>query len=359
MSYITYNHEYQKKLKAAFIGCGGHAQRNIFPTFQYAPVDLVAVCDLDLGRAEACARQFGAPRAYHDYQEMLQKEQPEIVFIVTNYDKDFRPRYPELTIDCLNAGAHTWIEKPPAASSHEIREMMKVSAQTAKNVGVGFKKMFVPANQKARGIIQSPEFGPITSITARYPQALPPLQERSSARKMQSFLDHIVHPHSVLKYLAGELESIFVRRNQTISSGIVSLRFKSGAIGVLHLSQGQSARSYLERTEVIGEGTNLTIENNIRLTYFRRGRPSGDYGRAGSYFDENVDRSPLVWEPEFSLGQLYNKGIFLLGYAGEVIHFTSRLLEGKGAETGTLDDALELLKVYEAYRKGDEEMVFI
>src|SRR6516164_5490951 len=25
MSYITYNHEYQKKLKTAFIGCGGHA----------------------------------------------------------------------------------------------------------------------------------------------------------------------------------------------------------------------------------------------------------------------------------------------------------------------------------------------
>jgi len=359
MNYITYNHEYPKKLKTAFIGCGGHAQRNIYPAFQYAPIDLVAVCDLDISRAEACARQFGAPRAYHDYHEMLQKEQPEVVFIVTNYDKDFRPRYPELTIDCLNAGAHTWIEKPPAASLEEIREMIKVSAQTGKHVGVGFKKMFVPANQKARGIIQSPEFGSITSIAARYPQALPPLEERSSARKMQSFLDHIVHPHSVLKYLAGELESIFVRRNQTISSGIVSLRFKSRTIGVLHLSQGQSARSYLERTEVIGEGANLIIENNIRLTYFRRGRPSGDYGRAVSYFDEDADSAPLVWEPEFSLGQLYNKGIFLLGYAGEVTYFTSRLLEGEGPETGTLDDALELLKVYESYRKSDEEIVFV
>jgi predicted dehydrogenase len=359
MSYIIYNHEYQRKLKTTFIGCGGHAQRNIYPAFQYSPVDLVAVCDLDLQRAEACARQFGAQRAYRDYHEMLQKEQPEVVFVVTDYDKDFRPRYPKLTIDCLNAGAHTWIEKPPAASSQEIREMMKVSAQTRKHVGVGFKKMFVPANQKAREIVQSPEFGPISSVTARYPLALPPLEERSSAKKMQSFLDHIVHPHSVLSYLAGELESIFVRRNQAISSSIVSLRFKSGSIGALHLCQGQSGRSYLERTEVIGEGANVVIENNIRLTYFRRGRSSGDYGRVGSYFDENVDHAPLVWEPEFSLGQLYNKGIFLLGYAGEVAYFTTRLLEGKGPEIGTLSNALELLRIYEAYRKGDEEIVFV
>ena len=359
MSYITYNHEYQRKLKTTFIGCGGHAQRNIYPTFQYAPVDLVAVCDLDLNRAQGCARQFGARSFYSDHMEMLAWEKPDLVFIVTNCDDNFRPRYPKLAIDCMNAGAHAWIEKPPAASSSEIREMMKVSAQTGKHVGVGFKKMFYPANQKAREIIQSPEFGPLTAITARYPQALPPLQERSSVQKMQSFLDHIVHPHSVLRYLAGELESIFVRRNQTVSSGIVSLRFKNGSIGALHLSQGQSCRSYYERTEVIGDGTNVIVENNIRVTWFRRDRPVGDYGRAGNYFDGGVDHAPVFWEPEFSLGQLYNKGIFLLGYAYEVIYFTSRLLEGEAPEIGTLDDALELLKVYEAYQKGDEELILI
>ena len=163
----------------------------------------------------------------------------------------------------------------------------------------------------------------------------------------------------MLRFLAGELESIFVRRNQTASSGIVSLRFKNGSIGALHLSEGQSCRSYFERTEVIGEGANVIIENNIRVTYFRHDAPAGGYGRAGNYFDGNMDHSPIFWEPEFSLGQLYNKGIFLLGYAHEVIYFTSRLLDGAAPEIGSLDDALELLKIYEAYQKGDEELVLI
>ena len=55
--------------------------------------------------------------------------------------------------------------------------------------------------------------------------------------------------------------------------------------------------------------------------------------------DQSV-AAPLVWEPEFSLGQLYNSGLFLLGYAPEIIHFTTRLLDGYGPEYGTLDAAL-------------------
>jgi predicted dehydrogenase len=358
MSHITYNHEYTKKLKAAFIGCGGHAQRNIYPTFQYAPVDLVAVCDLDPIRAKDCARRFGALRTYGNHHEMLEKEKPDVVFIVTNFDENGRPRYPRLSIDCMKAGAHVWIEKPPASSSVEIREMMKVSAEMGKHVGVGLKKMFFPANQKAQEIIQRPQFGGVTSITARYPENLPPLEERSDPKKMYSFLDHMVHPHSVLKYLAGEIESIFVRRNERVSA-MASLRFKSGAIGTMHFSGGQSARSFYERTEVIGHGENLVVENNIRVTYYRKDSGPGGYGRAGHYFDGDIDTGPLIWEPEFSLGQLYNKGLFLLGYAPQVISFTTRLLEGKGPERGTLNDALEMMKIYEAYQKPDEQIVFV
>ena len=34
------------RIRAGFIGCGSHSFRNIYPTFQFAPVDLRAVCDL-------------------------------------------------------------------------------------------------------------------------------------------------------------------------------------------------------------------------------------------------------------------------------------------------------------------------
>ena len=352
---VTYNYEYPKRLRTGFIGCGGHAYRNIYPTFQYAPVNLVAVCDLDQERAATYAKLFGAERYYSNHLEMLEHEELEVVFIVTNVDETGRPRYPTLAIDCLRAGAHAWIEKPPASSSAEIREMIRVSSETKRHVAIGFKKMFFPANVKAKEIVSRPEFGPITSITARYPQSLPPFEDRHDPVKMIHFLDHIVHPHSVLRLIGGPIEWIFVNRSEIAGSATVSIRFANGAAGALHLSAGQSPTSFLERLEVVGRGENLVVENNIRLIHYRRSKNNAQYGSSGDYFGAFTDDSaPMYWEPEFSLGQLYNKGLFLLGYAPEVIHFTSHALEGRAPDFGTLQDALELLKIYEAYLQPDQ-----
>jgi predicted dehydrogenase len=284
---------------------------------------------------------------------MLAMEKPELVFIVTNYDAQHLPIFPALAIDCLRAGAHVWIEKPPAGTSEEVREMIRVSTEAGRHVAVGFKKMFLPGNLKAKALSTRPEFGRISCLTARYPQSLPAFEERSDNHKMVGFLDHFVHPHSVLLLLGGPLESLFVTRSFS-GAATVALQFKSGAIGNLTYSHGQSFSSFLERTEVIGEGENVVVDNNIRVTLYRRGKRKQGYGRSGDYFDISDEESaPLHWEPEFSLGELHNKGIFMLGYAPEVISYTTRLLEGKGPERGTLDDALQILLIYEAYRQPD------
>jgi predicted dehydrogenase len=351
---VTYSHEYDRRLRIAAIGCGGHAVRNIFPTLPFVPAELIAVCDLDRTRAEGCARLFGALAAYTDHREMLARERPEAVIIVTNYDAEGRPRYPALATDVLRAGAHAWIEKPPAASVAEVDEMIAVSRETGNFVAVGFKKMFAPANVKARDLTQRPEFGRIATITARYPQALPPEGDRAEMKRMTGFLDHIVHPYSALRFLGGPISSLYVERTETTGGSLTLLRFASGAVGSLHLSAGQPGTMPLERAEILGDGgAAIVIDNNLRVTYYRPGgTPDGGYGRAGSFYEtarDDTDTAPLFWEPEFSLGQLYNKGLFLLGYAPEIHYFCECALTGRPPEKGNLDDARELLQIFEAY----------
>lgn len=358
MTSVTYQYEYESHLRVCCIGCGGHSVRNIFPTFKYAPVHLAAVCDLSEKRARDVGTLFGAERFYTNHLEMLEEEKPDAVFIVTNYDDNGRPRYPELAIAALEMGAHVWIEKPPASSVGEVQRMQEVSTRTGHHVGVGLKKMFFPANRKALEIIRREEFGQVTSITARYPQVLPLAGDRSTPLKMMGFLDHMVHPHSVLNLFCGELEWLFINRDARSGASQVSLRFKSGAVGNLHFAHGIAGSSPLERTEVVGEGSNLVIDNNLRLTYYRKS-PAPAYGRGPTSFGQD-EHAPLHWEPEFSLGQLHNKGLFLLGYAPEIIEYTTGLLEGRGPTVGTLDDALEMMKIYEAYQRGgDEQVIFV
>ncbi|HEX6971439.1 MAG TPA: Gfo/Idh/MocA family oxidoreductase [Limnochordia bacterium] len=354
---VRYCFEYPRRIRVGYIGCGGHSWRNVLPTFQYAPIDFIAVCDRTAEKAAVYARQFGAKQSYTSHREMLAKEDLEAVFIVTNYDAQGHPRATELAIDALEAGCHVWMEKPPAASVAAMQRLAEAAARAGRYVLVGFKKMFFPSIEKAKAIISDPAFGTPSSIYARYPQSLPAAADRKDDRAMVGFLDHIVHPGSILLYLMGPFESIYFRREERTGASVTTIRFQSGAIGTLHLSAGQSGTSPLERVEVIGSGANVVVDNGVRLTYYRRGG-RGAYGRSPSYLTPD-DQAPLYWEPEFSLGQLYNKNLFTLGYVQEVQYFCECILNERPPTKAGLDDALELMRLYEAYRGPEGEEIFL
>ena len=355
---IRYNHEYapEERLRVGYLGCGDHSFRNLLPAFRYAPVDLVAVCDRQPDRAEAFARQFGAERWFNDYAEMLDQCSLDAVFIVIGAGDDGYP-YAPLAIQGLEAGCHVFTEKPPANSVAEVQQVRAAEARTGKFWMVGLKKVFFPAVARAAEIARVPEFGGIASLYARYPQSLPlSPDERQDPRRMRWFLDHLVHPASLLYLLGGEMDS--VRFALDPRGGSTSLiRFRSGALGTLHLVAGISGASPLERLEIVGDGENVVVDNGVRLTYYRRGgRGEGGYGRAGDFLGPN-EAAPLVWEPEFSLGQLYNSGLFLLGYAQEVIYFCQHASENRRPVLANSDWALALLRLYEAYQGPDDVTV--
>jgi predicted dehydrogenase len=354
---IRYNHEFERRLRTVYLGCGDHSFRNILPCFRYAPIDLVAVCDQRGERAEAFARQFGAPRHYTDYEQMLAREAPEAVFIVTGYDAQGRPTYPPLAEAALRAGACVWMEKPPAATTAEIRRLQAAAAETGRFVMVGLKKAFFPAVARAREIARSPEFGPLSSIVVRYPQSLPSQERRGDSKAMLGFLDHLCHPASILYSIAGPVESLFYQREKATGAVAANLRFRSGAVGLLHLCAGQSGTGALERLEVVGQGSHVVVENGCRLLHYRRGRRGeGGYGRSASFIGPD-DGAPILWEPEFSLGQLYNNNLFLLGYAPEILHFCESALAGTPPVEGNLEAALEVTRLYEGFLQPEGTVI--
>lgn len=342
--------ERDDRVRAGFIGCGSHSFRNIYPTFQFAGVNLVATCDLNEVKAAAYAELFGAKRSYGDFRKMLEQEELDAVFIVTNYDSDGTPRFMRLAQECMKAGVHVWTEKPPSASVAEVRQTIEVSRATGKFVLVGFKKCFFPAVEKAREITLKPEFGTINTVYARYPQHLPSEDEKREflhSGSVQGFLDHLVHPMSILNYIAGKAKTVYCERSIG-GGGYVLFTLASGATGVIHFASGSSATSPLERLEVVGSGANVVVDNGVKLTYYRPGaRSEGGYGGSPSYIGPD-ESAPIYWEPEFSLGQLYNKGLFMLGYYGEVKYFADCVRTNTPPAKCGLEDTLEITRVFEA-----------
>ena len=110
-------------------------------------------------------------------------------------------------------------------------------------------------------------------------------------------------------------------------------------------------RGIQERTEVNGDYASAWAENNTRVTFAPNPRFSElHYGRDP---DHTTDvHGVTVWEPEFSLGQLYNTGAFLLGYYDELAHFCACVLAGKPVEIGGIDWAEEGIRIFDAFAEG-------
>jgi predicted dehydrogenase len=127
------------------------------------------------------------------------------------------------------------------------------------------------------------------------------------------------------------------------------LTFRNGGIGSLHSSGGQSAGAPLEHVELIGDGSHVVVDNIVKLTYYRK-FDGHYYGRAVDFFTPD-ESAPIVWEPEMSLGVLYNKNSFLLGYAGEIRSFCRSVLENRPPERAGLRDTHTMMQLYEAFRE--------
>ena len=104
--------------RAAVIGHTGRGNfgHGIITAFVGIPnVEMVAVSDPDpAGRAEAAA-QSGAPRAYADPYEMLEKERPNLVAIATRQPD----QHHDLFLAAAEVGAHIFSEKPLARTLDE------------------------------------------------------------------------------------------------------------------------------------------------------------------------------------------------------------------------------------------------
>jgi predicted dehydrogenase len=339
-----FGYEFERRARVGLVGCGEHSFRNILPALQYAPVDLVATCDLDIDRARVVGRLFGAERAYSDYLEMIEKERLDIVYMAIwpagAPAKGAVPTpYPPMVVAAMEAGASVWIEKPPANSLVDAERMRDASFRTGKFLGVGYKRMYFPTTVKAREIMGSPSFGTPTMLQFTYRDKLGGLADPVHT--------DLSHPLGLVYGLMGPADEIHVERHDETAGALITFRFRSGALGSLFLMGAPSPTGPGEHAVVVGEGEHIVIDNVIRLAYYRRPLVDRRYGRDATFMHE-ADDAPILWEPEFSLGQLYNKNIFLLGYVGLVGDFAAAVLDGRPPDRAGADDMVEILRWTEA-----------
>ncbi|HEY6412556.1 MAG TPA: Gfo/Idh/MocA family oxidoreductase [Edaphobacter sp.] len=145
-----------KKLRIGIVGCGKIADGHAEVVEHLAGAELVAVCDREPLLAEQLAVRYGVPGWYGDLGQMLERERLDVVHITTPPGVHLA-----LTRQCVEAGAHVFLEKPLALTAPEAKELIDVVVAGGRQMSINYWPNFDPPamefkDMMARGVIGDP-----------------------------------------------------------------------------------------------------------------------------------------------------------------------------------------------------------
>lgn len=182
-------------IRLGLVGCGAHAYRNVLPPLRQIPAArMTSFCDHNVSKAELYAKAVGFEATWHgSVSEMLDAEELDAVLVVVGFDDDTgAPLYPEVAGPILRRGLPVWMEKPPARDARGVEALMEAAAAGETFAQVGFKKVFSPAVERSRQLVELAEFGAPTQYTYTYDVDLPLRVGDLRAPDGRRFLDDFV-----------------------------------------------------------------------------------------------------------------------------------------------------------------------
>lgn len=257
-------------VRTAIIGAGkvGRTHAQVLSALPQA--NLVAVCGRTLEKAEILAAEFGA-RAFSDVSDMIRTAGVEAVIVCTPH-----PAHAAPTIEALNAGAHVLVEKPLASSLADCDAMLAAAERTGRTLGVISQRRWIASAQRIRsaidrGQIGKPILGTATLLGWRGPSYYDsdPWRGRWDTEGGGVLVNQAPHQLDLLLWYMGEVAEVsayWANLNhpqiEVEDTAVAILRFKSGALGNIVLSNSQNPGLY-GRVHVYGEtGAALGVQTD-------------------------------------------------------------------------------------------------
>jgi predicted dehydrogenase len=152
----------KNNLKLGVVGCG-YWGPNLIRNFNSLPdCDLKLMCDLNPQRLKHMKSLYPQVEGHMDFEHMLNGAGLDAVVIATSVKTHFR-----MAKASLEAGKHTFIEKPMAASVEECEELNDIARKNGLVLMVGHTFLYSAPIRRIKEIIQHGDIGEIQYISAR------------------------------------------------------------------------------------------------------------------------------------------------------------------------------------------------
>ena len=187
----------------------------------------------------------------------------------------------DVAIPAVEAGCHILLEKPISDDLSRVDELRRAAKKSGSRILVGFQFRYHPTLNKARELIHNGALGQILSAHSHWGEYLPNWHPWEDYRESYAaradlgggVIGTLTHPIDYLRYLLGDVEEMVslqghispLELSGVEDVGEMALKFKSGAIGAVHVNYFQRPPDH--RLEIVGTKGTLRWNNADGILY--------------------------------------------------------------------------------------------
>ncbi|MEZ5125857.1 MAG: Gfo/Idh/MocA family oxidoreductase [Thermoleophilia bacterium] len=220
-----------KKVRVGVVGLGYWGPNLVRNFDRIADAELAYCCDLDEANLARASALYPQATMTDDLNRLLQDDSLDAVVVATSV-----PTHYAIGMHALQAGKHTFIEKPIALRASHAEDLLTAAAANGVKLMVGHLLEYHPAVRKLKELIGSGDLGRVFYI---YANRLNLGKVRTDENALWSFAPHDI---SVLNYLVGEEpEEVSARGECYLQDGVEDvvfgyIKYPSGIVGHIHVS---------------------------------------------------------------------------------------------------------------------------
>lgn len=313
-----------KKYQWGIIGLGNIAHE-FAEHFDQETSELAAVASRTIDKAEAFAQRYHIPKAYGSYQEMLNDQEIDIIYIAVP-----NRQHSQHIMEALAANKHVLCEKAITMNKKELTEAMKLAEEKNLVLAEAMTIFNMPLYQQLRSLIDTNKLGALKMIQAPFGSYKDPDPTNrffnpelaggalldigtyavSFARFFLSSQPEVIASTMVPFETGVDEQSVTILRNKENELATISLTFqaKMPKVGIVSFEEGYiTITDYprADRAEIIfNDGTKEWIE-------------SGSTAQAMNYEIENMVKTIK--------GELPNRSLFLTHDVIEILDGMQKL----------------------------------
>ncbi|HET7111849.1 MAG TPA: Gfo/Idh/MocA family oxidoreductase [Gemmatimonadales bacterium] len=249
-----------RKIRFAVVGCGRISANHFGALERHAErADLVAVCDIDPAALARAVERTGA-RGFDSLDALLAGSDADVIVLATPSGL-----HSSQAVRCAAAGRHVVTEKPMATRWQDGKAMVTACDRAGVRLFVVKQNRRNATLQLLKRAVQADRFGRIFMVNVNVFWSRPEEYYQSAPWRGTwefdggAFMNQASHYVDLLDWLIGPVESVqaytatLARHIQVEDTGVVSIRWRTGALGSMNVTMLAYPKNYEGSITIIGE----------------------------------------------------------------------------------------------------------